>query len=79
MNEDYLADVQRTLSLFGMPVFSLVLGLVFLASLAGLIFGVCRWNKVVGKIAFIASALLLLLFALAIVFVLVTVKIGSMG
>ena len=69
----------HTLRLFGIPLFTLLVGLVFLASLAGLVFGVSRWKQPAGKIAVIASGIILLLFTLAIILVLVTVANGSMG
>jgi hypothetical protein len=69
----------NTLRLFGIPLFTLVVGVLFFAALAGLSFGVFRWKQRSGKIAVIASAIILLLFALAIVLVLVTVGSGSMG
>jgi hypothetical protein len=68
-----------TLRLFGIPLFTLVVGIVFLAALAGLSFGVFRWRQRTGKIVLIASAFILLLFVLAIVLVLITVGSGSMG
>lgn len=68
-----------TLRLFGIPLFTLLVGSVFLAALAGLSFGVFRWKQRTGKIVTIAFALILLLFALAILFVLITVGSGSMG
>ena len=68
-----------TLCLFGIPVFILIVGSVFLAALAGLAFGVFRWRRRSGKIAAIASALILMVFALAIALVLFTVGSGSMG
>jgi len=69
----------HTLWLFGIPLFTLVVGITFLAALAALFFGVSRWRQPSGKIAVIASACVLLLFALAIVLVLATVGSGSMG
>ena len=69
----------HTLRLFGIPLFTLVVGLLFFAALAGLFFGLSRWRQPIGKIAVIASAFILLLFALAIVLVLLTVASGSMG
>jgi hypothetical protein len=69
----------HTLRLFGIPLFTLIVGSVFLAALAGLTFGVIRWRQRSGKIIVIASAFVLMLFALAIVLVLVTVGSGSMG
>lgn len=68
-----------TLRLLGIPVFTLAVGIMFLAALAGLSFGVLRWRQRTGKILVIASALVLLLFALAIMLVLMTVGSGSMG
>jgi hypothetical protein len=68
-----------TLRLFGIPLFTLIVGSVFLAALAGLSFGVFRWRQRAGKIAVIVSALVLLLFTLAILLVLITVGSGSMG
>lgn len=68
-----------TLRLFGVPVFALVVGIMFLAALASLAFGVFRWRQRTGKILVIASAFLLLLFALSILLVLITVGSGSMG
>lgn len=68
-----------TLRLFGIPLFTLVVGIVFLAALAGLSFGIVRWRQRNGKIVVIASAFILLLFALAITLVLITVGSGSMG
>lgn len=68
-----------TFRLLGIPVFTLVVGIVFLAALAGLSFGVFRWRQRTGKILVIASAFVLLLFALAVMLVLVTVGSGSMG
>ncbi len=69
----------HTLRLFGIPLFTLIVGSVFLASLAGLSFGVFRWRQRTGKIVVLASAFILLLFALAIMLVLITVGSGSMG
>ena len=68
-----------TLRLFGIPLFTLIVGSVLLAALVGLFYGVFRWNRRSAKIALIVSALVLLLFALALVLVLVTVGSGSMG
>jgi hypothetical protein len=68
-----------TLRLFGIPLFTVVVGIVFLAALAGLAFGVFRWRQRTGKILVIASAFILLLFALAIMLVLMTVGSGTMG
>jgi hypothetical protein len=68
-----------TLRLFGIPLFTLIVGSVFLAALAGLSFGVFQWKQRSGKIVAIASALILLLFALAMLLVLITVGSGSMG
>jgi hypothetical protein len=68
-----------TLRLFGIPLFTVVVGALFLGALAGLVFGVSRWRQPAGKIAVLASAVVLLLFALAVVLVLVTVGSGSMG
>lgn len=69
----------NTVRLFGIPLFTLVVGIVFLAALVGLTYGVFRWRQRTGKIVLIASAFLLLLFALAIMLVLITVGSGSMG
>ncbi len=69
----------NTLRLFGLPLFTLIVGILFLAALAGLSFGIFRWRQRAGKIAAIASAVILLLFALAIMLVLITVGSGSMG
>jgi len=68
-----------TLRLLGIPVFTLVVGIIFLAALAGLSFGVFRWRQRAGKILVLASAFILLLFALAIMLVLITVGSGAMG
>ena len=68
-----------TLRLFGIPLFTLIVGSVFLAALAGLSFGAFRWRQRTGKIVVIASAFVLLLFALAIMLVLITVGGGGMG
>ena len=68
-----------TLRLFGIPLFTLVVGIVFLAALAGLSFGLFRWRQRTGKVVGIASGIILLLFALAIILVLVTVATGGMG
>lgn len=68
-----------TLRLLGIPLFTLLVGIVFLAALAGLSFGVFRWRQRIGKIVVIACAFILLLFALAFMFVLITVVSGSMG
>ncbi len=68
-----------TLQLFGIPVFTLIVASVFFAALAGLAFGIFRWKKRTGKVVAIASAFVLLLFALAVLLVLVTVGSGSMG
>lgn len=65
--------------LLGIPVFALVVGIIFLAALAGLSFGVFRWRQRAGKILVLASAFILLLFALAIMLVLITVGSGAMG
>jgi hypothetical protein len=68
-----------TLRIFGNPLFTLVVGVVFLAALAAMFFGVSRWSQPSGKIAVIASTFILLLFALAIILVLATIGSGSMG
>ena len=68
-----------TLGLFGIPLCTLIVGIVFLAAIAGLSFGVFRWRQRTGKILVLASAFILLLFALAIILVLITVGSGSMG
>ncbi len=68
-----------TLRLVGIPLFTLIVGIVFLAALAGLTFGVFRWRQRTGKIVAIVSAFILLLFALAVMLVLITVGSGSMG
>jgi hypothetical protein len=68
-----------TLRLFGIPLFTLIVGVVFVAALAGLFFGIPRWRQPRGKIAVIASAFILLLFAVVISFALVTIESGSMG
>ena len=69
----------HTLRLFGIPLFTLVVGILFFAALAGLFFGAPRWRQPAGKIAVIASAFILVLFALALLLVLITVGSGSMG
>jgi hypothetical protein len=68
----------HTLRFFGYPVFTLIVGAVFFASLAGLFFGIPRWSQWKGKITVIVSAGVLLLFALVILLVCFTVWIGSM-
>jgi hypothetical protein len=68
-----------TVRLVGIPLFTLIVGIVFLAALTGLSFGVFRWRQRIGKIVAIASAFILLLFAFAIMLVLITVGSGSMG
>ncbi len=68
-----------TLRLFGLPLFTLIATAVFLAALAGLTLGVCQWRQRAGKIVAVASAFVLLLYALVILCVLVTVGTGSMG
>ena len=65
--------------IFVMPAFTLIIGVLFLAALAGLVLGIPRWRKPVAKVAVIASTLVLLLLALATVLVLITVWSGSMG
>jgi hypothetical protein len=70
---------QHTLRLFGLPVFTLIVGAVCLAALAGLVLGVLRWRQRSGRVVLLASALVLLLLALAVVMVLITVLSGSMG
>jgi tetrahydromethanopterin S-methyltransferase subunit C len=67
-----------TLRLFGIPVFTLIVISLFVAALAGLLLGIPRWKKTGAKIVVIASTLVLLAYALAIVLVLITVWIGSM-
>jgi hypothetical protein len=69
----------HTLRLFGIPLFTLVVAIIFFASLAGLFFGVSRWRQPSGKIAVIASAFILLVFALVVILALVTIESGSMG
>ena len=68
-----------TLRLFGVPLFSLVVGLVFVVSVLAFIFGVLRWRHPHGKAMAVAAGLVLLLFALAFACVLITVESGSMG
>ena len=68
-----------TLRLFGIPLFTLIVGVLFVAALAGLLFGVPRWKKTGGKISVIATSFVLLIFAAAIVLVILTVRSGSMG
>ncbi len=69
----------ETLRLFGIPLFTLIVGGLFAAALAGLFFGIPRWKKTGAKIAVIASALVLLVFAVAVLLVIITVRSGSMG
>jgi hypothetical protein len=69
----------HTLRLLGIPLFTLVVGVLFIAALAGLTVGVIRWRRRSGKALVIVSALVLLLYALAVVLVLLTVASGSMG
>lgn len=69
----------HTLRLFGMPVFTLLVGIVFVAALAGFISGVLCWRRPAGKFAVIASLSLFLVYALAMVLVVITLAIGSMG
>ena len=69
----------HTLRLFGVPVFTLVVAIILCAALAGLFFGIPRWKQRGGRIAVIASAFVLLAFAVAVGLTLVTVGIGSMG
>lgn len=68
-----------TLWLFGIPLFTLVVAGVLCAAMAGLTVGVFRWRRPTGKLLVIASAGILLLFALAVMLVLITVESGSMG
>ena len=69
----------HTLRLLGMPLFTLMVGMVFLGALAGLTYGIFRWKRRAGKIATVMSALVLMAFAVAIILVLITVGSGSMG
>jgi hypothetical protein len=69
----------HTLRLFGIPVFTLLVGVLFVTAVAGLLVGIPRWKKSGAKIAVIASTLVLLAFGLVTVFVLITVGSGSMG
>jgi hypothetical protein len=69
----------HTLQFLGIPVFTLLVGVLFVAALAGLLLGIPRWQKTGAKMAVIASALVLLAFAMAAVFVVLTVWSGSMG
>ena len=62
-----------------MPSFAIAIGAAFVASLAGLAFGVLGWRRRTGKIVLFASAFVLLLFATAVMLVLMTVGSGSMG
>jgi len=68
-----------TLRLFGIPLFTIIVGFMFVAALAGLFFGIPRWKKTGAKIAVVASTLMLLIFAGAFVLVILTVSSGSMG
>ena len=68
-----------TLRLFGIPLFTLVVGVILIAALAGLFFGFPRRKQLGGKIAVIASSIVLVIFALAVLLVIVTVGSGSMG
>ncbi len=68
-----------TVRLFGIPLFILMVGVLFVAALAGLFFGIPRWRQPRGKIVVIASAFLLLLFAVVVSFALVTIESGRMG
>jgi len=68
-----------TLRLFDIPVFTIIIGALFVAALAGLFFGIPRWKKTGAKIAVVASSLVLLIFAGAIVLAIFTVSSGSMG
>ena len=72
-------NVSDSLPLVGLPLVTLVAGVLLIAALAGLIVGIPRWKKTGAKVAVIASALVLLGFALATVLVLLTVWSGSMG
>jgi hypothetical protein len=66
------------LRLFGIPLFTLVVGIIFLATLAAFFFGVSRWRQPSGKIFVVAAIFIMLLFSLVIISVLVTVESGSM-
>ncbi len=68
-----------TLRLLGLPLFAVIVGVLFVAALAGLLFGIPRWKKTGAKIAVIASSIVLLIFAVAIFLVILTVGSGSMG
>ena len=68
-----------TLWLLGLPLFAVIVGVLFVAALAGLFFGIPRWKKTGAKIAVIASSFVLLIFAVAIFLVILTVGSGSMG
>lgn len=65
--------------LIGIAPFTLTIEVAFLAALAGLALGVLRWRRRTGRILFFASAVIMLLFAVAILLVLITVGSGSMG
>ena len=68
-----------TLRLFGVPLFSIVVGLTFVAAIAAFFFGVSSWQRPIGKVSAVAGGFFLLLFVLVIICVLITVQSGSMG
>lgn len=63
----------HTFRFLGMPIFTILIALTFSAAIALLIFGISRWKQPAGKIAVILSAIILILFALAIILVLLAV------
>ena len=68
-----------TYRLFGIPFFTLAVGIAFLVAAGALYFGVSHWRQRRGKVAVLAGGSILLLFALAVICVIVTVTSGSMG
>jgi hypothetical protein len=67
------------LAFLGVPIFSLVVGLVIVAAIAAFIFGFSRWRQSLGKVITITAATVLLSLVAVVICVLITVWSGSMG
>ena len=74
-----ITDDHDTLRLFGIPLFTLIIGTLFVAAFSGLFLGIPKWKQTGAKIVVIASTMVLLAFAVAIGLAILTVSSGSMG
>jgi len=65
--------------MFGIPLFTLIVGAILFAAICGFIVGSTHWQRPAGKVLSVASGMALLVLVVVAVCVLITVHLGSMG